>query len=437
MLKDLQALAQVRPGRRASGGVSAYSNEWLSRERGLLSELTERCGAYLQCSRSSPPTDLETLCDRLVSGFQEALRREIADFPRANGSEAVAQLCSDYCQRVRGEHRRLFDDALIHYLHSASEGNSIALSELSEAAGVPGEVLVLLEKEDRSTPLSKRSGATNRADDDPLRVAFDALHGQLEKGIRGFLRRHNIYDEDRLSEVSQDVWLAVWDNLPTYNPARASFYHFVKYWATVMIRRYQERQQRSRTTEVVASDIRVTSLDPEADETLDEVLSRLAAQELPTLDPAVYVEVYGALLQATFGSSSPPHQLVAFGFRKVGDWTPRRMVQELSDEALRSLETRLEQDYRDESQLPENLVDTCFAPLRNAMPRRFDSAVKDPKTLRTYPTLHGRIVGDSTFRDYYTGTPTADITQWWYAVQRRVLPMIQGDGALSGLFSER
>jgi hypothetical protein len=67
--------------------------------------------------------------------------------------------------------------------------------------------------------------------------------------------------------------------------------------------------------------------------------------------------------------------------------------------------------------------------------------ITDPKTRQIYGALLNRTVGDTTLREYYTNphAPTANITQWWDAVRRRVLSAVQrrSAGPLVALLSER
>jgi hypothetical protein len=160
-----------------------------------------------------------------------------------------------------------------------------------------------------------------------------------------------------------------------------------------------------------------------ATDRLDRIANRGAGVEPPE-DP-VGAEVYDELLSLTFATNSPPHQLIAFGFAKAAEWKPRQIAAELSNVPLRALETRLEHSYLEHSDLEDARVLPAFEPLRNRLELRFDEAVRDPTTLATYPGLHAQIVGETTLSDYYTGEPTADVTQWWYAVKRRVLAEVQ------------
>ena len=162
--------------------------------------------------------------------------------------------------------------------------------------------------------------------------------------------------------------------------------------------------------------------DSDADQ-VDRIAQRGSAMEPPE-DP-VGPDVYDDLLSLTFATNSPPHQLIAFGFAKAVEWRPRQIAAELSNLPLRTLESRLERSYLELSDLEDARVLPAFEPLRNRLEQRFDEAVRDPTTLATYPGLHDRIIGETTLSDYYTGEPTADVTQWWYAVKRRVLAEVQ------------
>lgn len=131
------------------------------------------------------------------------------------------------------------------------------------------------------------------------------------------------------------------------------------------------------------------------------------------------------LLPKTFGGTSPPHQLIAFGFCKLLEWTPADIVKELSDIRLAELAQRLENEYIERPGLSRERLRPHFIPLHDRMKLPFEDAVTDDKTRGIYPQLPGRIVGKTTLRDYYTGTTESDwkanIVAWWWAVHRRVI----------------
>jgi DNA-directed RNA polymerase specialized sigma24 family protein len=266
--------------------------------------------------------------------------------------------------------------------------------------------------------------------------AFGLLQASAERVVRGFVRPRVRTDEDA-DDLLQDLWVQIWQKLSTYDPARASFPTFAKFWADLLVRRYWA-SPRGRRLELAASGLGGDPEDGEEDASGTDRLDRLANQGggiYPPPDDPVDADVYDDLLRVTLATASPPHQLVAFGFVKAANWRPRRIAAELSSVPLRALVQALEVAYREQSELPAERIAPAFAPLRDRIEQRFDEAVRDATTLSIYPALHQRIVGETVLTDYYTGDPTADITQWWYAVKRRVLAEVQRrpPDALAGL----
>jgi RNA polymerase sigma factor (sigma-70 family) len=252
------------------------------------------------------------------------------------------------------------------------------------------------------------------------RRAFDELYGAHAPALRGFIRPRVAHDQDA-DDVSQQTWIRVWEKLSTYDPSRASFHTFVRYWAGIMLLRHYDALKRRRGVEALVTELCSRFPDLAKEQDMAAVIERLTRRTIEPPEPDAPVEVYAELLRMTFAGASPPHQLIAFGFSKVSGWTPRKIAAELSDVPLRDLAGRLETAYLEQSKLPAAVLEPGFAPLRAGLGRRFDDAVHDPKTLSTYPHLHERPVGNTTLRDYYTGDdPAANITQWWHAVQRRV-----------------
>jgi DNA-directed RNA polymerase specialized sigma24 family protein len=266
--------------------------------------------------------------------------------------------------------------------------------------------------------------------------AFDALQGLAESAVRGTIRMQvGRYEENGkyfvdhalVDDLVQAAWVQVWQKLDTYDPAVGRFVHFARYWARIMVRRWRDTPIGRGVETPLSATLGAGGDADEGDDSATDRLDRLAQRGgvmEPPEDP-VNVDVYDELLSLTFATNSPPHQLIAFGFAKAVEWRPRQIAAELSNVPLRALETRLEQSYLEHSDLEDARVLPAFEPLRNRLGQRFDEAVRDPTTLATYPGLHTRIVGETTLSDYYTGEPTADVTQWWYAVKRRVLAEVQ------------
>jgi DNA-directed RNA polymerase specialized sigma24 family protein len=282
--------------------------------------------------------------------------------------------------------------------------------------------------------------------------AFNELYARHEKKVYGFIRARANSDTD-VREIAQQTRLEVQRRMSTYDPApdpaRRSFYAFAKFWARILLLRYYQDKGKLREREVLFSEL--VARFPDLEGEIEGVLARLAPYSGSSVeDEAIrseeeknLSEVYEELLCLTFNSPSPPHQLIAFGFTKLLEWKPREIVARLSDLPLRELEEKLERDYLEKSQLPEDRILPCFRQLRESLDRMLREVVKERKTLDTYPRLLDRIVGETTLRAYYTGETdeahAADIPKWWYVVKRRVWSEVQGlaQGPLFDLLQEK
>jgi DNA-directed RNA polymerase specialized sigma24 family protein len=267
--------------------------------------------------------------------------------------------------------------------------------------------------------------------------AFAELQAGAQRAVRGTIVMHVgrptadeklVVDHALVDDLVQATWVQVWEKLSTYDPEHGTFLHFARFWARIMARRYRD------TVVGKGREVAISALLGDRNDGADDSgrdpgqLGRPIASGSgadTTADDPVDADVYNELLTLTFGTASPPHQLIAFGFAKAIDWKPRQIAATLANVPLRTLEARLEQAYIDQSDLADERVRPAFEPLRNRLEQRFEEAVRDPTTLATYPTLHARIVGETTLAEYFTGEPTADITQWWYAVKRRVIAEAQ------------
>lgn len=61
--------------------------------------------------------------------------------------------------------------------------------------------------------------------------------------------------------------------------------------------------------------------------------------------PLPVVVLHDKLLRIIFQCCAKPHQLIAFGFNKLLEWTPQEIVRELSNDLLKELALRLKKDY--------------------------------------------------------------------------------------------
>jgi RNA polymerase sigma factor (sigma-70 family) len=263
------------------------------------------------------------------------------------------------------------------------------------------------------------------------RAAFDDLCAGYQRALFGAIRARVSRDDDA-HDVLQEAWLLIWQKLPTYEPARASFRAFARYWAGIAVLRYYDAQKASRTGEVVASELAARFPKLAEEEGVAAVLDRLAARPPEPEDPVRDEAAYATLLRITFETASPPHQLLAFGFSKLIGWPPREIAARRSSHPLRQLETELQSGYLAQSQLRPAQVEPSFAPLHGRLELPFEAVAASPRTLATYPQLRGRLAGDTTLQDYYTSPdPATDLSAWWFAVQRRVRSEIQRRGGLA------
>jgi DNA-directed RNA polymerase specialized sigma24 family protein len=259
------------------------------------------------------------------------------------------------------------------------------------------------------------------------RAAFDMLYARHERRVRGFIRARAAKDTNTQEEIAHLTWLTAWQKLPTYEPHRSSFPTFVKYWASLVLLRYYEAQGLQRKVEVLFSEFITRFPGLAEEESVVPFLQLPALVERPleeilllAEDEGILTTAYEDLLRLAFSDSSPPHQLIAFGFAKLLAWPPRKIVAELSDVRLKALAARLEREYVHTAQLPQDRVRPYFRQLQEVLNRPFRYAAKDPRTRNLYAHLLQRIVGETTLQEYYVGQTNeqraADITKWWDAV---------------------
>ncbi|HEV7405526.1 MAG TPA: sigma factor [Chthoniobacteraceae bacterium] len=238
--------------------------------------------------------------------------------------------------------------------------------------------------------------------------AFNGLVQRYEKRLRGILAPL-IFNEEDAKDVAQEIWITVKSTLSKFDPQ-----HGLQFGT------WLSRTARWRSVDFLRKKYR--------SENLQTALER----EPPAAEaPESWVpteRLFREFLRATFGGPSPPHQLLAFGFAKLLEWKPRRIVDELSGVPLGKLALQLEQIYGRVSAVPAEELRPCFLRLEGAMGVTFEQAIgpltEDNKTWTTYrqarPELLRAVVGETTLGNFYTGVPEHNIVQWWDAVFRRV-----------------
>ena len=264
-------------------------------------------------------------------------------------------------------------------------------------------------------------------------TAFAQLEARTTRALRGFFApRVGRFDEETqkyivnrqlVDDLIQKTWIELWPQLATYDPSRARFATFATNWAGFIVKRHRASAE-YRGIEMPVD----VAVGGEPDASGGDSFDRLPVQDdagYPAPEDPVDVDVYDDLMSLIFATASPPHQLLAMGFVKGLEWKPGGVVAELSNIPLRTLEERFEADYLEQSEIPPERITPAFARLRARFKLRFADAVRDPVTLKTYPALHERIVGETTLADYFTDDPAPDVTQWWHAVRRRVIAEIE------------
>lgn len=253
------------------------------------------------------------------------------------------------------------------------------------------------------------------------RNAFDGkVYARYQKMLLGFCRG---FDVDARQDVVQDAWVAVWRKISIYDPARGEFAMFVRYWAGFALLRHCSKTAGRNKVLSLLEDLRrwFPNIDDE-----EEVADILASDPLPTEpsfnNPEEVAELYENMLKKLLDGTSPPHEVIAFGFCKLLFWKPREIVEELSDKRIRFLIQKFEEDYMEKGDLPWERIQSLFQKYYSVMDKTFGEVAKEPRTLKTYPNLINRVVGETSLREYYTKEdPTANISKWWYNVRRRFL----------------
>ena len=249
------------------------------------------------------------------------------------------------------------------------------------------------------------------------RKAFDELYARHEKKVYGFIRVR-VYNDDDVQDIAQKTVDTVWRKMSVYEPTLGNFSNFAISRASHRLLDYYKERKKLREREVLLSELMRRFPNIGQEQESEEVMDRLMPPSGGSVEDAVRrAEEYEDAVRRVFGGSSPPHQLIVFGFCKLLEWKPGEVVDDLSGRSLRELAQMLEDEYLAKTGLPQDRFRPYFARLRE-------------KT-----TGH---MGDAALRDYYGDDPEADIAHWWYAVKRRVWSEArrEGQGPLFELIQE-
>ena len=166
-------------------------------------------------------------------------------------------------------------------------------------------------------------------------------------------------------------------------------------------------------------------MDVEADTMVDDILAR-ANQIIKTdIPPSIEAaESYRNLLVRTFGSHAPPHQLLAFGFCKLLEVTPRRFVDAFSEVTLDDLAERFEAEYRSEVPTQAAEIESALSGLRFDLRYPLSAVLRESATYATYRHLLDRKAGETRPSDYYQEAPEQSVSHWIYAIRRKIVRQI-------------
>ena len=272
-----------------------------------------------------------------------------------------------------------------------------------------------------SPPVSDSENALTRTASEHSREAFDKLYQIYHREILGYLRARSRSAD--VNDLSQEIWTQLWTKISDYDPARGNFAAFAKYWAGIMLLRYyDQRQQRFPVTELFSE------LGPEHDSFgRDELAEQVVARARNTLTTDVQAslelsEAYRNLLFRTFSSGAPPHQLIAFGFCKLLESTPRQFVTDASNIQLFDLMLLFQRSYQAEAPGMSSQIQLALEPLQLALQQPLSQVILEPATRLVHAALLDRITGNTSPHDYYTdvNNPEPDVSHWIYAVRRRI-----------------
>ncbi len=261
--------------------------------------------------------------------------------------------------------------------------------------------------------------------------AFNRLWARHQDQLYGFIR-WQIRGEGA-DEIARDILsnlcLFLRQRITIYDPVRARFRTFAKFYADSLRKRYFKPNR----------EIAVDWIQDADGETSPFVGAESAGLHKSVEDQLIDYEAARALLQVTFNLTSPPHQLVIFGFNKLLEWKPVEIVKSLSDQLLGDLEPRLEDDFISGVTYEQEFIRECFAKLRHNMGRKFKEVVRHPKALNAYKNILDQEIGTLKLSSFYTKNTNREdnVVKWagnvWKTVRVRMLEWELGKKGTSAL----
>ncbi len=354
-----------------------------------------------QCIRSY--ADNEDHIYKVIDGSWSEIRRKLPDFEATQSS---------FQQFVENRTKLI---GLRYYAFTGRKNSSLVEALIRELQNDPTPFLSDLELEEVSLVILAQDGDVE---------AFNQLWSRCHKSLHRYIKVR-VKDNDIADELLNKTFLALSiSGIQKFDPFLSRFRTFAGYCAEAEVRRYYSSEKRRRDKEV--------QIDPpqEWEDERPTVKEADLLSKEPLADEAlIKLEQIRMLLRVTFNLTSPPHQLIVFGFNKLLGWDPKEIVEKLSRQTLRDLEIQLKLEYIKSAIFEEEYVRGCFEKLRNRMEEPLGSVVKHPKARQTYLNLLDRLTGDILLKSFYSNeeghkedeSPEDKVSKWSDNVRKSVI----------------
>ncbi len=267
-------------------------------------------------------------------------------------------------------------------------------------------------EEERLVKQAKRGRCSEGVSIEAANRAFEKLWCAYKDAVKGFISSYLCPHQRKndLEDLVQNTCMEVLQRIYTYDPERGSFYTWVCIWARIVLKRYFDEKNQYMDSEVLMSEL--AAIAPEEGWEIEEVEAiPVAPTEQSLIEPnpeeiVERLEKFKRFLSIALPEGGEPHQLIAFGFIQLLEWTPQQIVEELADTPLEELARRLEGDYVRTSQYLGDRVRKYFEPLHQKMQRRLEG---------------GKLVGETRLSDYWGERPTDNLSNWCYRVRQRTI----------------
>ena len=378
-----------------------------------------------------------------ADGWQEiaAANASAFAFQVLSRLELPSESRSTFYVRLEGrfhERTRLRVESLVEELKAIAQDDTLRCDDVND-----GSIRLILEGSDagarRIRSLVKNGELTeiqglrvldadviDEAIEQPVLLAkegnaegWERLHSMYSPRLRGFLRARASRSEDT-EEILQAAWSLITDKILTFDPARSSFLGWAKIWARYAAMRYYEKRSRPSFD---ALHQELVSLGPDAENIINLRALALSPEEALLRDEEEDLRRHEVerVFRAVFEGSSPPHQLIAFGYVSLLGWAPRKFVLECSGASLHSLVRDL--DYLLSQQIDENMRNRLsLSTLERKMVLSVREVMSSPRSQAIYSDLLDRQVGRTSMQDYYREeAPALSVSHWSFDVRRRTL----------------